>query len=197
MNLRFSLLGLIGFTTFAGVASAALAQPSYFWTSVAVSLTGALLSWQVLRAILCTGESRAAAVGWLVFALGYLALILGPWFSSHLGPHLLTSRGLVQAQVEWHKLPINSPDGQQIQVLDWSGRANMSGVPYYDGTGSSIWTDPGWVSYPAGSGTLSSAAMMQQFHLSGHWLCAWIAGWLGSALAVQLQRYQTSRRALA
>ena len=196
MNLRFSLLGLIGFTTFAGVASAALAQPSYIWTSVVVSLTGALFAWQVLRTILCTDDSRAAAIGWLVFSVGYLALVLGPWLSSHLGPNLLTSRGLVQAQVEWHKMPLNQPDGQAMPLFDWFGRTNVNGLPYFDGTGSTLFMDSGWVSYPADSGLVSNAAASQQFHLSGHWLFAWIAGWIGAVVAVQLQRYQASRRAL-
>lgn len=194
MNLRFSLLGLIGFTTFAGVASAALAQASFFWTSVVVSSTAALLAWQMLRAILCAGEHRAAAVGWLVFAIGYLVLVQSPWLSNHVGPNLLTSRGLVEAQVEWHNLPVNPVEGQPTPLVNWVGRVNVNGLPQFDTTGSTLWIDSGWVTYPADSGLVANGVNGQQFHLAGHWLCAWIAGWVGAVIAVQLQRYQATRR---
>ena len=195
MNFRFSLLGLIGLTTFAGLASAALVQPSIGWTSVIISLTGALLCWQVLRAMLSTGPSRAAAVGWLVFAIGYLALVLGPWLGGHLGPRLITSRGLAYAQVEWHKLPANPGNVQTQQWIDWSGPINNGG-PYYVNPSNTLLLDSGLVAYTGGSDVLESATAAHHFQLAGHWLFAWIAGWLGSALAVQLQRYQTFRRAL-
>jgi hypothetical protein len=198
MNLRFSLLGLIGLTTFAGLASAALVQPSIGWASVIVSLTGAMLCWQVLRVILTAGESRAAAIGWLLFAIGYLAIVMGPWLSTYLGPSLLSSRGLVYAQVQWHKLPIDSGNPQAIQLYDWNGRININSINGIDidSTSNTILMDSGWISYPAGSGVAESATAAHHFHLAGHWLFAWVAGWLGGLVAVQLQRYQSIRRAL-
>lgn len=195
MNLRFSLLGLIALTTFAGLASAALVQPSVGWTSVVVSLTAAKICWQVLRAILTAGESRAAALGWLLFAVGYLAITLGPWLSSHLGPQLLTSRGLIYAQAQWHKVLVGPSDGQAQLWYDVNGRANING-PFFDGTGSTLFVDSGWVSYPAMAGTVDVATIAHHFHLSGHWLFAWIAGWFGGLIAVQFQRYQTTRLAV-
>jgi len=192
MSLRFSLLGLIGLTTFAGLASAALVQPGVGWASFIISATGAMLCWQVLRAMLTTGQPRAAAVGWLVFAIGYLALVLGPWLSSHVGPHLLTSRGLVYAQVQWHKVPLSPNNPQAQQWIDWSGQINNTS---YVGSGGTLILDSSWVSYAASTAVVDQAVVAHHFQLSGHWLFAWIAGWLGALIAVQLQRYQ-SRRAV-
>ena len=192
MSFRFSLLGLIGLTTFAGLASAALVQPGFGWASVITSATCAMFCWQVLRAMFTTGQSRAAAVGWLVFAVGYLALILGPWLSSHLGPHLLTSRGLVYAQVEWHKAPLNPSNAQAQQWIDWNGQINSP--PYFGSVGTLV-PDGGLVSYAASTAAVDQAVVAHHFQLSGHWLFAWIAGWLGALVAVQLQRFQATRRA--
>jgi hypothetical protein len=189
MNLRFSLLGLIGLTTLAALASAALVQPGIGWTSVVVSLTVALLGWQVLRAMLTTGQPRAAATGWLLFAIAYLAVVLAPWLGSRIGPQLLTSRALTYAQVNWrHEEP-----GAGVQTphwLDWNGRVNIN-TPIYDGTSSTILLNYDYLT-PTPTSMYGPApdptASANYFQLSGHWLCAWIAGWLGSLLAVQFHR---------
>ena len=186
MNLRFSLLGLIGFTTFAALASAALVQPGIGWTSLIVSLTGTLLCWQVLRAILTSGESRAAAAGWLLFTFGYLALAIGPWLGGHVGPHLLSSRGLNYAQFHWRH---EDPTAGGVPIQQWydlNGRININTIN--DGTGGLVLLDSGWVSYPAAGTTFDPPAPAIHFQLAGHWLFAWLAGWLGAVLAVQFQR---------
>ena len=188
MSLRFSLLGLIGFTTVAALASAALVQPGIGWTSVVVSLTVATLAWQVLRLLLTSGESRSRAVGWLVFALGYLALVLGPWLSANIGPRLLSSRALNYAQVNWrHEDPAGGLAEYQRRIS-----LDLFGVPMVDGTSSTLWIDPSgsWTTQiDYGSGTfIVNPVGANHFQLSGHWLSAWLAGWLGAVLAVQFQR---------
>lgn len=194
MTLRFSLLSLIGLTTLAGLASAALVQPGSGWTTVVVSLTAATLVWQVLRVFLTAGESRAAAVGWLVFVIGYLGLVLAPWLATHAGPQLLSSRALTYAQVHWRKEdPAGSLSGYQRPV-----NLDVLGMPVYDGTSNTVWLDVSgtgtWttqVNLGTGS-SIANPATANHFQLSGHWLCAWLAGWLGGVLAVQFQRRSTS-----
>ncbi|HEX5103293.1 MAG TPA: hypothetical protein VFV87_05755 [Pirellulaceae bacterium] len=192
MTLRFSLLSLIGLTTLAGLASAALVQPGVGWTSVVVSLTVAMFAWQVLRAILTNDDSRAAAIGWIFFAAAYLAIVLGPWLSSRLGPQLLSSRALVHAQVNWRKESINLPlDEYQRRVgLDLWGLPVEGRAPslIFDTSGSALWTTQ---VISAGPSPTDSA---NHFQLSGHWLCAWLAGWIGAVLAAQFWRNGRSRR---
>lgn len=189
MSLRFSLLSLIGLTTLAGLASAALVQPGVGWTSVIVSMTVALLGWQVLRAMLTTAESRAAATGWLLFAVAYLAVTFAPWLGARIGPQLLSSRGLNYAQANWRQesTSANPAQAQQWLDLNWNGRTNVNtstfllNYDYLAPTSAGMFgpaTDP--------------AANANHFQLSGHWLCAWVAGWLGSVLAVHFQRRRRS-----
>jgi hypothetical protein len=186
MTLRFSLLGLIGLTTFAGLASAALVQPSVEWTSIVVSLTVAAVFWQVLRAIFSTGQPRAAACGWLLFAIGYLAVALGPWLSSHVAPHLLSSKGLQYAQENWRKeSPPNA--GQQQQIYLGMNDQIISGLSNTIVVNS----DPGWGNgYNIIAAGADPTVTANYFHLSGHWLCAWLFGLIGSIVAVQLHRWR-------
>lgn len=183
MTLRFSLLGLIGLTTLAGLASAALVQPSVEWTSVVVSLTVAAIVWQVLRAIFSTSQPRAAACGWLLFAIGYLAVALGPWLSGHLAPQLISSKALVYAQVNWRKDNPPNANQQYQMLLDLNGQI-LTGV-----SNTLIVQTDGWSGNYNMSTVSDPTAGANYFHLSGHWLCAWIFGLIGSLIAVQLQRW--------
>ena len=179
MTLRFSLLGLIGLTTLAALACAALVQPGVGWTSVVVSLTVLTAAWQLLRLLLQPGQPRAAALGWLVFACGYLAIVLGPWLSTNLGPQLASSKGLNYAQLNWRK----EDPGDAAAGYLWS-------IP--DGTSNTLWVDYGGglsLFRPQTGNIYAADPAASFFQLSGHWLCAWILGWLGAALAVHFQRH--------
>ena len=179
MSLRFSLLGLIGLVTLSALACAALVKPGPGWLSVVVSLTAAAVGAQALRAMFARGESRAAAVGWLVFAVGYLAVSLGPWLGQHVGPQLASSKALALAQVRWRKEDPTATQSQyeqqmiqQLWGLDYmgsTGRWNLSGIP---------------VAAPL----VPNVRPVNCFQLSGHWLFAWLAGWLGAVLAGHFQR---------
>lgn len=194
MSLRFSLLGLVAFISFAGLASAALVRPSNDWLSVVVTLTTGLIVVQMLRATLLPGEPRAAAVGWLFFACSYLALAIGPWFGEHVGPLLLSSRGLAYAQTHWRKDPA---EAQAFDIVRQNSYAQL--VSLWNGGSaidSAVWT----TSYDTGSGypvvPNSGTATMPItpaacFRASGHWLCAWLAGWLGASIGVHLYRRRT------
>jgi len=185
MNLRFSLLSLLGLTTLAGLGSAALAKPSDEWLSVVVSLTVGAIFVQTFRALLFDGPSRVAAVGWLFFVTAYLALAIGPWLHAHVGPQLVTSQALAYAQVHWRKEP------SATNFEDWK-RAYVNQT-WLDVTGTWMTTNPTgnnvFLNYDSGlllaAGT--SPPEPNRFQLSGHWLFAWLAGWLGAALATHFQ----------
>jgi hypothetical protein len=175
MNLRFSLLSLIGLTTLAGLASAALAKPSVEWLSVVVSLTVGAIFVQAFRALLFGGPSRAAAIGWLFFVTAYLALTIGPWLNTHVGPQLVTSQALAYAQAHWRKdsPPAYVHDVSRLNVnqvwIDLMSGRRTNTLEY----ANELWT--------IGGDTFMASS--NHFQLSGHWLCAWLAGWLGAALA--------------
>jgi hypothetical protein len=196
MSLRFSLLGLVAFITFAGLASAAMVRPGTEWLSVVVTLTISVIVLQVLRAALVHGEPRAAAVGWLLFACTYLTLAIGPWAAEHVGPQLLSSRGLAYAQTHWRKDPAEAyaidSSGTYAQLVTFmlnSGNTANSAIwtSIYDYAGS------GYPVVPIGGTVTMPMTPAICFRASGHWLCAWLCGWLGAVIAVQLHR----RRAAA
>lgn len=192
MILRFSLLQLIGLVSLAGLASAALVHPGPGWLSVVVTLTIVVIAVQTLRAVLLVGEARAAAIGWLLFAVAYLAITVGPWLGEQVGPSLLSSKALAYAQAQWRK---DSSDEYSVEYLRRINVNQLAAPTIYDGTsGALVWaTDiqltgsgfgqPSWWQV-----NTAAATPVNCFRVSGHWLFAWIAGWLGAAIAVMLQR---------
>jgi hypothetical protein len=194
MMLRFSLLQLVGLVSLAGLASAALVHPGPGWLSVVVTLTVAVIAVQTLRAVLLAGEARAAAIGWLLFAVAYLALAVGPWLGEQVGPSLLSSKALAYAQAQWRK---ESSDDYSAEYLRRININQLAAPTIYDGTSNTlVWTTDVNVNtwgygQPSGSWwqvNSAGASPVNCFRVSGHWLFAWVAGWLGAAIAVMLQR---------
>jgi hypothetical protein len=184
-------LGLIGLVTLASLGCAALVQPGARWLSVLVTLTALAVIWQSLRAVLQRGPARAAAVGWLVFTIAYLALVMGPWLQSHVGPQLLSTKALVYAQVQWRKEDPGSfvTTVQPVSVWsDISGVVDWNGV--VDGTSSTIVSSGGVALFPYPL-QVSQPGNVNYFQLSGHWLFAWVAGWLGATIAAHFWRRQS------
>ena len=194
--MRFSLLTLIGITTLAALACAALAKPSVDWLSIIVTLSALTWTVQVLRAILLDGAPRAAATGWLLFATTYLALIFGPWTQERVGPALATSQAIQYAQAKWQS-------EQRINVNDVSlsfvqAAAVQPVFPYpltisVDSTISYTAVRNAFSFWSSSSDSVSKAGL---FHLTGHWLCAWLAGWLGALLATTFHRRAAAELAL-
>jgi hypothetical protein len=180
MNLRFSLLSLVVFTTYSALACAALARPGTGWLSLIVTCTAAAAGVQILRAALLDGERRAAAIGWILFAGAYIALFAGPWLSQHLAPHLLTSKGAALA----------------LQRLQQQGAMPLASYdPPADFSG--MWIDPGYVNVQGSALSLlvagrvdTSASSAGLLPLTAHWLFVWIAATAGSTLAAGLFRRQ-------
>jgi hypothetical protein len=179
MSLRFSLLGLIGLVTLSALGCAALVTPGPGWLSVVVSLTVAAIAVQLLRAIIGAGQVRAGAVGWLVLAVGYLAIAVGPWFAQHVGPQLASSKALHYAQVNWRKEDPAAAMNQYLQLMNqqlWGRIISGSSWSYID-------FNNGIASVP-----VAHVTSVNCFQLSGHWLFAWLAGWFGSLLATHFHR---------
>ena len=186
--MRFSLLALIALTTFAGVACAALVKPSVDWLSVVVSVWSLTLAAQVLRFLLHTDQRRAAAGGWLLFALVYLAIVFGPWTSRRLGPALATSQAIDYAQARW------LPEEQRININNTVSDLYLSNIQ----TGSF----PYPLTAPSASNLMRafnspglSPSTGSLFHLTAHWLCAWLAGLLGAAIAAAFYRRRARQAA--
>ena len=188
--MKFSLRTLIAITSLAGVACAALAKPSEDWLTVVVSLTAAVLAIQLLRLSVLSGAARASAAGWLLFAASYLALVLGPWTREHVGPSLLTSQALQAAQTRW--FPGNS--GDQLAALAFMDASNslLASSPNRSYTISvSGNTSYALVRSLFDQGNSADASPAGYFHLTGHWLFAWLAGWLGAMAATAIYRQET------
>lgn len=198
MSLRFSLLGLVGLLSFAALACAALVRPGPQWLGVVVTLTVLMVGFQFIRAVLAMGESRAAAVGWLLFATTYLALTLAPWLGDNVGPNLLSSKAIAHAQATWRK------DTMENYPVDYGRRININqlfGPNVVDGTSNTlVWTTDidlnGWSYRPVAQGWWGDqVAPVNCFRASGQWLFAWLAGWLGAAIAASFYGRATRRRA--
>jgi hypothetical protein len=147
--------------------------------------------WQSLRAVLLQGQSRAAAAGWLLFTVGYLALVLAPWLQTQVGPQLLTTKSLVYAQTNWRKEDPSSFTTSVQPVSVWSdisGVVDWNGV--VDGTSSTIVGGSGLVVFPYPL-QASQPGNVNYFQLSGQWLFAWVAGWLGATIAAHCWRQQS------
>jgi hypothetical protein len=174
-------LGLIGLVTLSALACAALVNPGPGWLSVVVSLTAAAVAVQLLRTIFANGQSRAAAVGWLVFAIGYLAITTGPWLGQHVGPQLASTKALVHAQVNWREEDPSAAVAEYERLY----QQQIWGHVLIGNSRSFIDVNNG---VPVVAAGMPQAAAVNCFQLSGHWLFAWLAGWLGAALAVHFQR---------
>jgi hypothetical protein len=200
MKFRFSLLGLLGLTTLCGLAAGALVQPSSLWLSLIVSLTVLAIIVQTVRVLLAEGQSRAAAVGWLLFAVSYLAIALGPWLSANLGPQLATSRGIDFALERIPASDANlSYSGDQSGNVFQTPRFNLNSVNTVNASGLDVNYDVLVANQLVTnmSGLVGHEYRRYYFTHSAHWLAAWLTGWLGAAIAVQLASRRDERAARA
>ena len=200
MNLRFSLKQLLILVALSAVACAALARPGYLWhatiaTAVVLATIGMLIA-----ALVCDGRRREFAVGWLVLTVGYLAVVLGPWTSTHLAPQLLSTKGIANLEAKWHGNQPSPPlfaqpwdsdgDGSLDVWIDASGNFN----------GRALWAyNSGQLVYQqaAPSASWYATANYTVFHATAHWLVAAALGYWGGILAVVLSKsQQTIRRTM-
>ena len=81
----------MGFIASFALGAVALRDANEFWASSIFTLTLAVLAVGCLGAAFRRGRSRAAFAGFAAFGIGYLCLCFGPWASTEVRPHLLTS----------------------------------------------------------------------------------------------------------
>ena len=123
-------------------------------------------------------------------------MALGPWTREHVGPALLSSQALQAAQTRW--FPENAGAQMALAFVDVSNSllGASSNRPYTlaisDNTSYALVQS---LFDPSYSGGVSPAGY---FHLTGHWLFAWLVGWLGATAATAIyQHAEFQRRSLA
>jgi hypothetical protein len=79
-GLQFTLAALLAAMTLAALFCVALARPTRFWSEVAVLIVLAALLTSVPAIVYRSGRTRAFAVGFLVFTLGFLAALVSREF---------------------------------------------------------------------------------------------------------------------
>ena len=196
MSFRFSLRQLLVVIAVSAVACAALARPSYLWHSGIVTFVVSVMTAMLIAAIVDHQRTRAFAVGWLLFAIGYLAVVLGPWTGAQIAPQLLTTKALANLEAKWHADQPSPPlfPPAATSYTDWNG----------DGT-IDLWVnDPGLYGQPLGgsgavlwnvnTGRLVSrsgpevSVNYSVFQATAHWLVALVLGQFGGSLASALAR---------
>lgn len=157
-----------------------------WWLSGLTTLT--VFAWLagLLVVMFQQGRLRAAATGAVIAAAAYWLLALGPWFSTNVGPTLLTSRGLARLDVLLHGNP------QQTQTLAWTRpQSTVSTTPVYL-TGSDG-ASPAQIQNligPQGAITLIntiSVGPTPTVQTMGQWLTIWLCAAVGGCAALLMQ----------
>lgn len=166
-----------------------------WWLSGLTTLT--VFAWLggLLVVMFQQGRVRAAGTGAIIAAAAYWLLALGPWFSTNVGPTLLTSRLLARVDVMLHGNP------QQLQTLAWTAPVPYSstGNVYFGGSGVVTTGNPaGTIQTTLGpQTTLGFATTVIQgssvFQPLGHWLLIWLSAGVGG-LAVLLLLIRSERQ---
>ena len=157
-----------------------------WWLSGLITLT--VFAWLagLLFVLFQQGRVRAAGTGAVVAAAAYWLFALGPWFSTNVGPTLLTSRLLAQADVMLHGNP------QQLQTLAWTAPPSpysSTGNVYFGGSGAATTGTPSTLQATLGpQSTLAFATTVVQensvFQPLGHWLLIWLCAGVGGLAAL-------------
>lgn len=182
---RVSVAGLMGIVLLAGVAFAALRNPTLLWANAFFSLYLALLT----LAILGAWYRRAFWKGFLVFGGTYFLLNFAPWFNVHFSPHLLTTSLFDMAYADKH---IASPDSDYFPVnggsrswgsLDLGAREPVP-WPMIPGHGPTYWSQA--TRFASMTGAVKSdyfTASNDRFQRIGHSLFGMIAALIGGFAA--------------
>ncbi len=202
MSLRFSLRDLLILIALVAIACAALSQPGEMWHSVVVSVSLLMLVGMLLRVLMASGEQRAFAAGWLLFATSYLLILFGPWSgTNHLGQNLITSIGLNRLEAAWR--PGTPPVVGGARIVDANGDGGVDinwgsgGVVYWDTAdvmrqGVIGTTQPtptfAYALTSTGSTITIAPSNCSVFFSTGHWLLSSAYGYLGAMLGVAMYR---------
>lgn len=191
---RIAILAAVaGLLTWTLLAALLLLYGNDWWLSGLTTLT--VLAWLagLLVVIYQQGGIRAAATGAVIASAVYWMLTLGPWFSTNVGPTLLTSRLLTQVE------PLLRGNVTQTQVLTWA--TPLSAPVYSTGSGGSysgsgaisgqiVYSSPPPTTFVATPFPLP-ASVFQQF---GHWLFLWLLAAVGGCAALLMQKWSRQRK---
>jgi hypothetical protein len=156
-----------------------------WWLSGLTTLT--IFAWfaGLLVVMFQQGRVRAAATGAVIAAAAYWLLALGPWFSTNVGPTLLTSRGLAHLDVQLHGPP------QQTQTLAWTAPQSYTTSPVFvTGSGVDITNTIQAVVTPQALAFVNTATVApggSVFQALGQWLTIWLSAALGGLIALLMQ----------
>jgi hypothetical protein len=165
-----------------------------WWLSGLTTLTVFIWLAGLLVVIYQQGSVRAAATGAVIASATYWLLALGPWFSTNVGPTLLTSRllahtdmllhgGVPQTQAwPWTSYPPVYSTGNTIPL----STIPLSGSGYSGGPISFSTPTTTFLTVP-----ISPAGAV--FQAVGHWLFIWLAAALGGCAAFLMQVRSQSR----
>jgi hypothetical protein len=157
-----------------------------WWLSGLTTLT--VFAWLagLLVVMFQQGRIRAAATGAVIAAAAYWLLALGPWFSTNVGPTLLTSRGLAHLDVLLHG------NLQQTQTLTWAMPQSATAPVYLTGSGivtpGTIQTNLAAQTTLAFINSTTVTSGVSVFQSMGQWLTIWLCAALGSLAAILMQR---------
>jgi len=184
--LFFVLASLGCFFTWCLVSVLLLLYGNDWWLSGLITLT--VFAWLagLLVLLFQQGRIRTIATGAVIAAAAYWLLALGPWFSTNVGPTLLTSRGLAQVDVLLHGPP------QQVQTLAWSApQPYPSSAVYLTGSGVVTTNTLQPAVTPQGLAFVNTAIAVpggSVFQELGQWLIIWLCAALGGLVALVMQR---------
>jgi hypothetical protein len=203
MSFRFSLRQLLIVVALASVATAALAQPGYWWHATIATAVVAAAIGMLIAALVCDGVRRAFAIGWLVMAVGYLAVVFGPWTSTQLAPQLLTTKAISRLEAKWlGDQPSPAVFGQAVYDYDGDGSVDLwvpaSGYVATQpsgGSGRALWSYSGsqFLYQPAAPpGNWLVTANYTVFQGTAHWLLSAALGYCGGVFGGVLSRRRRS-----
>ena len=126
LTVRFSLATLMSIVAGAALMFAALRSASVFWASATFTLSVAVLLFSLLAVVFRRDAARAFWVGFLLFGWAYLSMVFGPWFSTNVKDHLLTSKVLGYSYNKIASLPTSSGGrGTVLGDVDNDGWVDM------------------------------------------------------------------------
>lgn len=116
---RFSILTMMGVIASFALVTAALGDPSDLWSSIAFSMAIAAVGFALICSITLSDRDRLPWIGSALIGGSYLLMSFGPWFSTEVRPHLLTTPMMDWLYPRLHNAPAlaRGLSGPMLHVL--------------------------------------------------------------------------------
>jgi hypothetical protein len=158
-----------------------------WWLSGVVSVS--LVCWLagVLAAIYDRPDRRPVLICALAASFLYVVLTMGPWFREHVGPWLLTTRGLValerhvfsrEASADLYVVSQQIPNARFYAGSGWGTTVDITGSGVVDNV----------FNVPTATFLTPVNLGPSPLVMIGHWLIGWIAAGLGGWAAAWILR---------